>query len=128
MGIKLEFDDDDNLQWTLQSFQQTIDNTASFQTLLRISNNTIMEPESLEHILEQIPFPSTDPLDRLGSINWVISAVGKMESDEAVELIPNREEGLAILGEEVKALFTLSSATNPSTVGKPAIVESKACH
>lgn len=127
MGIKLEFNDDEKSQWTLQSFQQTIDNTFSFQTMLRISNNTIVEPASLKDILEQIPFPSTDPLDRLGSINWIISAVGKMESDVVIKLIPNREEGLAILDEEVKALFTLSSATNPSAVGKPAIVESKAC-
>ena len=116
------------LQMMLQSHQQIIDNTASFQTMLRISNDTIMESESLKHILEQIPLPSTDPLDRLGSINWIISAVGKMEGDEAVELVPNREEGLTALGEEVKALFTLGLATNPSSVGRPTIVESKACY
>lgn len=122
--LKLE---NDALSWTYSSYTQSIDNTISYHTLLRITTDSIMDGENMSSILRGVALPPSNPFNPSDGVDWVIRAVGRLSDDNLVSLAPDRAEGLAGLEAEIRAIFTMSPSALPRESGYPVIVLSKAC-
>lgn len=126
INIELDIETETRI-WGYRCHKQSLDNTISFNTLLRITTRGVPEPELLGDLLRPVELPSAESLDLMACVHWVIRVVEFLYDNELVGLRPNKEEALAGLREEVDSIFTNSNFT-PRDDNIPRIMISKYCY